>query len=97
MGARTLHPMAVPTWRDALLRYRTRRDLATRARRAPFSVQSVGSALIVTPSSGLQRRITQAQFERSLPLIDGAGRAPLLEASYNSSYIEAIVDDLRRS
>lgn len=30
--------MAVPTWREALLRYRTRRDLATRARRAPFSV-----------------------------------------------------------
>ena len=88
--------MAVPTWRDALLRYPTRRDLATRARRAPFSVQSVGSALIITPSSGLHRQITQAQFERSLPLIDHAGRAPLVEASYTSSYIEAIVDDLRR-
>jgi len=47
--------------------------------------------------SGLQRRITQSQFEKSLPLIDGAGRALLLEASYNSSYIEAIVDDLRRA
>jgi hypothetical protein len=70
--------MAVPTWRDALLGYRTRRDLATRARRAPLSVQSVGSALIITPSS------------------DHAGRAPLMEPSYNSSYIEAIVDDLRR-
>jgi hypothetical protein len=89
--------MATPAWHTALLRYQERSDLATRARRAPFSVQSVGSALIITPSSGLQRRITQAQFERSLPLIDGAGRAPLLEVSYNSSYIEAIVDDLRRA
>jgi hypothetical protein len=35
--------------------------------------------------------------KRGLPLIDGAGRAPLLEASFNSSYIEAIVDDLRRA
>jgi hypothetical protein len=89
--------MANPTWRAALLRYQTRSALATRARRLPFSVQSVGSALIVTPGSGLQRRITQSQFEKSLPLIDGAGRALLLEASYNSSYIEAIVDDLRRA
>jgi hypothetical protein len=89
--------MAAPTWSAALLRYRTRRDLVTRARRARFSVQSVRCALIVTPGSGLQRRITQSQFERSLPLIDGAGRAPLLEASFNSSYIEAIVDDLRRA
>jgi hypothetical protein len=89
--------MAAPTWRAALLQCRTFRNLVTRARHAPFSVQSVGSALIVVPSSGLLRRITQAQFERSLPLIDGAGRAPLLEASYNSSYIEAIVDDLRRT
>jgi hypothetical protein len=89
--------MAALSWPDALLRYRIRRELTTRARRAPFSVQSVGSALIVTPSSGLPRRITESQFERSVPLIDGAGRAPLLEASYNSSYIEAIVDDLRRA
>jgi hypothetical protein len=36
------------------------------------------------------------QFERSLPLIGRAGRGPLMQASYNSSYIEAIVDDLRR-
>ena len=89
--------MIVPTWHDALLRYRTRRSLLTRARRAPFSVQSVESALIVTPSSGLLRRITQTQFDRSLPLIDGAGRASLLEVSFNSSYIEAIADDLRRA
>jgi hypothetical protein len=88
--------MVVPTWRDVLLRYQTRRDLVTRARRAPFSVKTAGSVLIITASSGLQRRITQSEFERSLPLLDGASRAPLMEASYNSSYIESIVDDLRR-
>ncbi|MHB8959419.1 MAG: hypothetical protein ACYDAN_07310 [Candidatus Limnocylindrales bacterium] len=88
--------MSVPTWSGALSRYRLRRDLVTRARQAPFAVQATGSALIVTPGSGLERRITQAQFERSVPLIGLAGRAALLEASYNSSYIEAIVDDLRQ-
>jgi hypothetical protein len=87
--------MAVPTWRDALLRYRTPWDLLTRARRAPFSVQSVGSALIVTPSSGLARPINQSQFERILPLLGGADRSALPKATFNSSYIEAIVDDLR--
>jgi len=87
----------VPTWRDALLRYRTPRDLVTRARRAPFSVQSVGSALIVTPSSGLARPINQSQFERTVPLLGGADRSALPQASFNSSCIEAIVEDLGRA
>jgi hypothetical protein len=39
----------------------------------------------------------EGQFAGSLPLVDRAGRAPLWEASYNSSCIEAIVDDLRRA
>ena len=89
--------MADPTWRDAFLRYRTPRDLVTRARRAPFSVQSVGSALIVTPRSGVARPINQADFERTMPLLGGADRSALPQASFNSSYIEAIVDDLRRA
>ncbi len=89
--------MTAPTWRDALLRYRTASDLVTGARRVPFSVQTIGAALIVTPSTGRQRRISQVEFERSLPLLDGAGRAALMEVTYNSSYIEAIVDDLRRA
>ena len=88
--------MLDPAWADALIRYRTRRDLMTRARHAPFTVQAVGSALIVTPGSGHGRRITQAQFEASLPLIDRVDRGPLQEVSYHSSYLEAIVDDLRR-
>jgi hypothetical protein len=89
--------MTRPTWQDALLRYRVPRDLVTRARRAPFSVRSVGSAISVTPSSGHARAIHQTEFARSLPLIDRADRAPLQEASFNSSYLEAIVDDLKRS
>jgi hypothetical protein len=89
--------MVTPTWQDALLRYRVPRDLVTRARRAPFRVQSVGSILSVTPSSGLARPINQTQFERSLPLLDHAGRAALMAVTFNSSYVEAIVDDLRRA
>ena len=59
-------------------------------------METGGNVLIVTPATGRPRRITQGQFERSLPLIDHPGRGPLLEASFNSSYIEAIVDDHRR-
>jgi hypothetical protein len=90
-------PMAEPTWRAAIARYRVRRELVTRARRRPFSVENGANALIVTPATGRPRRITQGQFERSLPLVDRPGRGPLLEASFNSSYIEAIVDDLWRA
>lgn len=97
MRVPTLLLMTVPTWQDALLRYGVPRDLVTRARRAPFRVQSVGSALSVTPSSGHARPIYETEFERSLPLLDHAGRAALVAASFNSSYIEAIVDDLRRN
>ena len=88
--------MAVPAWHDALARYRAPRRLETLARRAPFDVVSVGETLIVTPASGKARPITERQWTRTLPLLEGAGRAPLIEASFNSSYIEAIVDDLRR-
>lgn len=73
-----------------------RRDLVTRARRAAFSVQRLGAALVITPASGRPRRITEREWERSLPLLDRAGRGLLQEASFNSSYIEAIVDNLRR-
>jgi hypothetical protein len=89
--------MADLSWRGALARYRTPRRLVTRARRAPFEVVAVGDALIVTPASGKARPIAERQWERSMPHIDRAGRAPLQEASFNSSYIEAIVDDLRRA
>jgi HD domain len=53
-----------------------------------------GAALTVTPRTGSLRRVTQSEFERSLPLLDRAGRSELLDARFNSLYIEAIVDDL---
>jgi hypothetical protein len=87
--------MAELTWRAALARYRLSTQLETRARQAPFSVTTDGEALIITPSTGRPRRLTEGQFERSLPLMDRAGRGQLVEATFNSSYIEAIVDDLR--
>lgn len=89
--------MADTSWRAALLRYRTPTDLVTRARRRPFSVRTDGAALIVTPATGKPRPITERQWERSVPLLGRAGRGVLLEASFNSSYIEAIVDDLRQA
>lgn len=88
--------MAETTWSAALARCRVPRQLETRARKRPLRVEAVRAALVVTPGTGSARRITRAQFEDSPPLIDGSGRGPLLEASFNSSYIEAITDDLRR-
>lgn len=89
--------MAETTWREATLRYRIQRELVTRARRAPFTVETLGSSILVIPRSGRPRKITERQWERSLPLLERTGRAPLLQASFNSSYIEAIVDDLRHA
>ncbi len=88
-------PMTEPTWQVALAHYRVQRHLQTRARKAAFDVVADGAALTITPRTGSPRRVTQSEFERSLPLLDRAGRSELLEASFNSSHIEAIVDDLR--
>jgi len=89
--------MAEPSWDLALTRYRVPRRLTTPVRRASFEVASAASALLVTPASGHSRRITEREWELSVPLLNRAGRASLTEATFNSSYIEAIVDDLRRS
>ncbi len=55
------------------------------------------SALVVSPTSGHSRRITEREWERTVPLLDRADRAALTEATFNSSYIAAIVDDVRRA
>lgn len=86
---------SVPAWPAILARYKTPRDLATRARRRPFQVASVGSSLVVTPSTGRLRTIHEHEFARAVPLIDGPTRRPLQSATYNSSYVEAIIDDIR--
>jgi hypothetical protein len=86
---------SIPARPAILARYKTPRELATRARRRPFQVTSVGSALVVTPSTGRPRKLHEHEFEQAVPLIDGATRGPLQSATYNSSYVEAIVDDIR--
>jgi hypothetical protein len=88
--------MVEPRWELAVARYRVPRRLATRARGASFEVVSAGPALLVTPSSGHPRRITEREWELAVPLLNRAGRAALTEATFNSSYLEAIVEDLRR-
>jgi hypothetical protein len=87
--------MTIPAWTDVLARYRTPTELLTRARRRPFRVASVGQSLVVTPSTGHERTITEREFERAVPLIDRSGRGPLQTATFNSSYVEAVIDDLR--
>jgi hypothetical protein len=53
--------------------------------------------LRVTPtSSGKSRNLTQADFERSAPLLGRSARAEVNEASRNSSYVEAILVDIGR-
>ena len=88
--------MADLSWFAAVRRYGAPRRLETRARRSPFQIVAIGQALIVTPRSGLQRRISRSEYERVVPLLDRASRAELLKVTYNSSYIEAIVADLGR-
>lgn len=87
--------MSLPVWRAILDRYRTPKELATRARRRPFLVASVGSSLVVTPSTGRPRTMHEGEFARAVPFIDGPSRGPLQSTTYNSSYIEAIIDDIR--
>jgi hypothetical protein len=36
------------------------------------------------------------EFERAVRLIDGPARAALRAVTFNSSYVEAIIDDLSR-
>lgn len=85
---------SLPAWQAILARYKTPKELATRARRRPFRVASVGSSLVITPSTGSPRTVHEREFARAIPLIDGPTRGPLQAATYNSSYVEAIVDDI---
>jgi hypothetical protein len=95
--ARAERPMTIPDWREVLDRYRTPTRLRTVAREAPVIVVRSGDDLTITPGSTVQsRRLTRADFERAAPLLGGAGRGEVNEASRNSSYVEAILADVRR-
>ena len=96
--ARIERPLAVPAWPTVLERYRTPTRLRTVARQAPFVVVASGEDLRVSPdSSGRYRTLTRADFERAAPLLGRHGRTEVNEASRNSSYVEAILADLRGS
>jgi hypothetical protein len=96
--ARAERPLSVPAWPTVLERYRTPTRLRTVARQAPFIVVSTGEDLRVSPdSSGRYRTLTRSDFQRAAPLLGGHGRADVNEASRNSSYVEAILADFRRS
>ncbi len=82
-------------WSDALTRYCSSRMLSTRARNRPFEVRSGSDELVITPETGRSRRVFAPEFLRSLALIDTGSRQELLAVTFNSSYLEAIADDLR--
>lgn len=84
-----------PRWREVMLRYRVPTELRTTDQQKPFTVvtDDKGDLRITPHSSGKPRTLKQTEFERALPLI---GTSAAQSATQNSSYIEAIVDDLRR-
>jgi hypothetical protein len=94
--ARTERPLPIPPWSAVLDRYRTPTRLRTVARQAPFIVVASGSDLRVMPdSSGRGRTLTQADFARAAPLLGRDGRGEVMDASRNSTYVEAILADFR--
>jgi hypothetical protein len=89
--------VAIWGWGEVIARYRAPARLVTRARRAGFTVAARGSVLRVTPdSTGRTRNLVRADFERTVELLGRASRGEVVEASRNSSYVEAILDDLGR-
>lgn len=76
-------------------RYRELRTLRTRATGTPFRVVYRSGELIVIPTSGIERIVTRDELRRTWPLINaGATRTALKQVSSNSSYLEAVFDDL---
>ena len=83
-------------WALAVARYRVPTRLTTRARRAGFTVVAIRGVLRITPdSTGRPRDLTRSDFERSVPLLGHVGRGEVNDASRNSSYVEAILLDIR--
>ena len=77
-------------------RFQAPRTLRTRATGIPFRVVWRGDELVVIPSSGIERRVSTAELRRAWPLIAaGATRTALKLVSNNSSYLDAIFDDLQ--
>jgi hypothetical protein len=96
--ARAERPLSMPPWPAVLERYRTPTRLRTVARQAPFIVVANGDDLRVSPdSSSRDRTLTRTDFERVAPLLGDAARSEVNEESRNSSYVEAILADFRKT
>ena len=87
----------VPSWDDVEQLLGTTKRLHTIERDKPFDAVVDFDAIKVTPTTGQVRRITRAEFERIARMIV-AGQAPgdLQNETFNSSYLESIVNYLRR-
>jgi hypothetical protein len=79
----------LPDWDLVLARNATPRMLETAARGLPFRVESSSSALLVTPSTGIARRIGESEFRHYWEA--GGDRTSVTR---NRSYLEAISVDL---
>ena len=85
----------VPAWDQVLARYAAPTRLLTPERYDAFTVVVDGHVLRITPaSSGKTRPLTRSDFEKAVQLL---GRGSIQDATRNSSYIAAIVEDFRRS
>ena len=77
-------------------RYGDLRTLRTRATGTPFRAVWRSGQLIVIPTSGNERVITVSELRDAWPLIaGGATRTVIKRVSNNSSYIDAIYDDMQ--
>ena len=84
-----------PTWSSALARYDAPRTLLTLARHRPFEVRAGRDELVITPETGRPRRVFAAEFLKVAELLTQGLRQELPAVTFNSSYLEAIVGDLR--
>jgi hypothetical protein len=93
--AAVLTATADPTWAVALERYAMPLELHTRARGSEFKVEARDGALVITPDTGRPRRVFAAEFLQVASIIDSASRRELQAVTFNSSYLEAVLTDLR--
>ena len=86
----------LPPWGDVLTRYAEPHVMRTRATGTPFRVRTHDNELIVTTAGGSDRPIPNREFVAAWSFIDGdAPKSAWKHVSANSSYLEAIYDDLR--
>ena len=84
-----------PTPQELASRYAQATTLRTRATGTPFRVVARQERLVIIPTSGNERLVDPEEIRRAWPLIaKGATRTALKAVTNNSSYLDAIFDDL---